>query len=93
MQLEEPEPSDGWAYYDNYLVNNIQLPDDYKSKSVKTGEVQVSFEVNKNGEPVNFKIVKSLCSKCDKEAIRLIKEGPKWIRKAKNSRTTVTIPF
>ena len=93
MQLEEPEPSDGWAYYDNYLVNNIQLPDDYKSKPVKTSEVQVSFEVNKNGEPVNFKIVKSLCSKCDKEAIRLIKEGPKWIRKAKNSRTTVTIPF
>ena len=93
MQLEEPEPADGWAYYDNYLVNNIQFPDDYKSKPVKTSEVKVSFEVNKNGEPVNFKIVKSLCSKCDKEAIRLIKEGPKWIRKAKNSRTTVTIPF
>lgn len=93
MQLEEPEPSDGWGYYDNYLVNNIQLPDEYKSKPVMTGEVQVSFEVNKNGEPVNFKIVKSLCNKCDKEAIRLIKEGPKWIRKAKNGRTTVTIPF
>lgn len=93
MQLEEPEPSDGWGYYDNYLVNNIQLPDDYKSKPLMTGEVQVSFEVNKNGEPVNFKIVKSLCNQCDKEAIRLIKEGPKWIRKAKNSRTIVTIPF
>ncbi|MBK7288802.1 MAG: carboxypeptidase-like regulatory domain-containing protein [Chitinophagaceae bacterium] len=93
MQLEEPEPSDGWGYYDNYLVNNIQLPDEYKSKPVMTGEVQVSFEVNKNGEPVNFKIIKSLCSKCDKEAIRLIKDGPKWIRKAKNGRTTVTIPF
>lgn len=93
MQLEEPEPSDGWGYYDNYLVNNIQLPDEYKSKPVMTGEVRVSFEVNKNGEPVNFKIIKSLCNKCDKEAIRLIKEGPKWIRKAKNGRTTVTIPF
>ncbi len=93
MQLEEPEPSDGWGYYDNYLVNNIQLPAEYKSKPDMTGEVQVSFEVNKNGEPVNFKIIKSLCNKCDKEAIRLIKEGPKWIRKAKNGRTTVTIPF
>ncbi|MEO5948491.1 MAG: carboxypeptidase-like regulatory domain-containing protein [Chitinophagaceae bacterium] len=93
MQLEEPEPSDGWGYYDNYLVNNIQLPAEYKSKPGMSGEVQVSFEVNKNGEPVNFKIVKSLCSKCDKEAIRLIKEGPKWIHKAKNGRTTVTIPF
>ncbi len=93
MQLEEPEPADGWTYYDNYLLNNLKLPEDYKSKPVTTGEVLVSFEVNNNGEPVNFKIERSLCSKCDKEAIRLIKDGPKWKRKAKNGRTTVTIPF
>ena len=28
-----------------------------------------------------------------KEAIRLIKEGPKWKRSAKKGRTTVTVPF
>lgn len=93
MQLEEPEPADGWTYYDNYLLNNLQAPEEFKSKPVATGQVEVSFEVNKNGEPVNFKIEKSLCNSCDKEAIRLIKEGPKWKRKVKNGRTTVTIPF
>ena len=38
--------------------------------------------------------LKSLCSKCDKEAVRLVKEGPKWKRIAsKKGRTTVTINF
>ncbi len=94
MQLEEPEPADGWVIYDNYLLNNLNYPEQFKSKPPLTsGEVKVSFEVNTKGEPVNFKIEKSLCSKCDKEAIRLIKEGPKWKRKAKNGRAVVTIPF
>ncbi|HRF19897.1 MAG TPA: carboxypeptidase-like regulatory domain-containing protein, partial [Chitinophagaceae bacterium] len=93
MKLEEPEPADGWDNYDSYLVNNVKLPDEYVTKQQGGGEVQVSFEVDKNGEPVNFKIEKSLCKKCDQEAIRLIKEGPKWRRKAKNGRTTVTITF
>ncbi len=93
MQLEEPEPADGWDNYDSYLANNVKLPDEYVTKQQGGGEVQVSFEVDKNGEPVNFKIEKSLCKKCDQEAIRLIKEGPKWRRKAKNGRTTVTITF
>jgi CarboxypepD_reg-like domain/Gram-negative bacterial TonB protein C-terminal len=93
MKLEEPEPADGWDNYDSYLVNNVKLPDEYVTKQQSSGEVQVSFEVDKNGEPVNFKIEKSLCKKCDQEAIRLIKEGPKWRRKAKHGRTTVTITF
>lgn len=61
MQLEEPEPADGWDNYDSYLVNNVKLPDEYVTKQQGGGEVQVSFEVDKNGEPVNFKIEKSLC--------------------------------
>ncbi len=93
MKLEEPEPADGWDNYDSYLANNVKLPDEYVTKQQSSGEVQVSFEVDKNGEPVNFKIEKSLCKKCDQEAIRLIKEGPKWRRKAKHGRTTVTITF
>ena len=94
MKLEEPEPSDGWENYDTYLANNLNLPDDLKIKQKNSGSaVEVSFEVDKNGEPANIKIEKSLCAKCDKEAIRLVKEGPKWKRKAKKGRTTVTIYF
>lgn len=95
MKLEEPEPLDGWDNYDTYIANNVEIPDELKSKpTASTSVVEISFEVNKYGEPVNIKVEKSLCSKCDAEAIRLVKEGPKWRRNAKkNGRTTVTISF
>lgn len=89
----EPEPEDGWDNYDSYLVNNLTVPDDVKGKQSGGGQVEVSFEVNKYGEPINIKVTKSLCARCDQEAIRLIKEGPKWRRKARNGKTTVAISF
>lgn len=92
MILEEPEPLDGWSNYDTYLVNNLKVPESFRKKE-GGGEVELSFEVNKNGEPVNITVKKSLCESCDKEAIRLIKEGPKWKRKTKKGKTTVTVTF
>ncbi len=92
--LEEPVPADGWDNYDAYLVNNLEVPDELKTKQKNSGSVQISFEVDKHGEPVNIRVEKSLCSNCDKEAIRLVKDGPKWKRTAnKKGRTTVTINF
>lgn len=93
VKLEEPEPADGWDNYDTYLTNNLNVPEEIKTKQNDVGQVQVSFEVDKNGNPVNIKVEKSLCPKCDEEAKRLIKEGPKWKRNAKKGRTTVTVPF
>lgn len=98
--LEEPEPADGWSAYDTYIVNNLNIPEDYKTRishdaesATSTNEVRVSFAVDKNGIPSDFKIEKSLCKECDEEAIRLIKEGPKWKYKKKRNRVTVTVPF
>jgi TonB family protein len=93
VKLEEPEPADGWENYDTYITNNLNVPEEIKTRQNGTGEVQVSFEVDKNGEPINITVEKSLCPKCDEEAKRLIKEGPKWKRKAKKGRTTVIVPF
>lgn len=95
-KLVEPEPVDGWVKYDSYLANNLNIPEDYEQqqKADNNKSVQVSFEVDKNGDPVGIRVEKSLCSACDKEAIRLIKEGPKFKRNAnKKGRTTVTINF
>ena len=94
IKMVESEPTDGWNNYDSYLANNLKAPEDFKNKQVNKTEVAVSFEVNKMGDPTNFKIEKSLCSTCDKEAIRLIKEGPKWKRPAsKKARTKIIINF
>ncbi len=94
MKVEEPEPVDGWVYYDAYLANNIEIPEDLKSAKTEKAEVQVSFAVDKNGDPTDVRIEKSDCAKCNKEAIRLVKEGPKFKRAAnKKGRTTVTVSF
>lgn len=89
---EEPEPEDGWDNYDVYVANNLKEPDLPAAQKPGAG-VEVSFDVNRNGKPVNLKIEKSLCAECDKEALRLIKEGPKWKRKNKNNRAKVTVNF
>ena len=94
VKLEgEPEPEDGWENYDSYLSNNLNLPAEAKAGRPLSGEiVELSFEVDKDGVPINFKVEKSLCSRCDEEAIRLVRDGPKWKRK-KNKRTRVAISF
>jgi hypothetical protein len=89
---EEAEPEDSWGLYDAYVINNLKIPDEVTTKKTH-GDVEVSFEIGKDGEPTNFKITRSLCDACDKEAIRLIKEGPKWKRKARKGKTTIRISF
>ncbi len=94
MILEKPEPSDGWSNYDIYLANNLKVPENFKNKPTGTsGEVELSFDISKEGLPVNITVKKSLCEICDKEAIRLVKEGPKWKRKNKKGKATVTVAF
>ena len=94
MKLEEPEPADGWSNYDLYLVNNLKSPEDFKDKQPEAkGEVELSFEVDKSGTPFNITVKKSLCESCDKEAIRLVKEGPKWKRKVRKGKATVKVTF
>lgn len=90
LKFEEPEPADGWTNYDTYIANNLNMPVDQPEK----GQVELSFEVNTDGNPVNIKVEKSLCQKCDEEAVRLVKQGPKWKKKnKKTNRVTVVIPF
>jgi TonB family protein len=89
--IDTLEPAEGFINFDDYIARNIKMPEEFKAKTT-SGEVQLSFDVDKNGQPVNIAIVKSLCSKCDEEAIRLLKEGPKW-KKKKNQKGKITIKF
>jgi hypothetical protein len=93
MKVEEPEPADGWYNYDTYIANNIKISDEIKTKTSPSSQVELSFEVNKYGEPINIKVEKSVCKECDEEAIRLLKEGPKWKKKKKSKRAKVSVGF
>jgi hypothetical protein len=94
MVLEESEPVDGWANYDLYIANNLNPAPNTDRRQRANGQVELSFEVNDKGQPINITIEKHLCDSCDQEAIRLIKEGPKWKRNSRKSgRTSVTVAF
>lgn len=70
------EPADGWGNYDIYLLNNERItPQGYNALK---GSVELSFVVNQYGNLSAFHIIRSSCPACEKEAIRLLKEGPKW---------------
>ena len=91
-KVDTLEPTIGWAKFDEYIANNITAPEELKTKQMLSREVELVFDVNSNGDPVNITVAKSLCASCDQEAIRLLREGPKW-KKKKNRKGKVTIRF
>lgn len=56
-----------------YINSNIKYPED-----VMRGNVYVAFVVTKDGGIRDVRIVKGINEGCDKEALRLIKNMPKW---------------
>ena len=83
-----PQPVIGKRSYQKYLKENLVRPADEKCAQVK-GKVVLTFLVNKEGRPFYIKVKESLCESADKEAIRLIQEGPDWIYGNKLAEVTV----
>ena len=82
------QPVIGKRSYQKYLKENLVRPADEKCAQVK-GKVVLTFLVNKEGRPFYIKVKESLCESADKEAIRLIQEGPDWIYGNKLAEVTV----
>jgi TonB family protein len=70
-------PKGGFVKFEEYVSKNISYPAAALENGVK-GVVIVEFSVDKNGKLSDFKVVQSLGYGCDEEAVRLLKEGPKW---------------
>jgi len=83
-----PQPVDGKRKYQKYLKENLVRPTDETCAQVK-GKVVLTFLVNRDGRPFHIKVKKSLCESSDKEAIRLVQEGPDWTYGNKQAEVTV----
>lgn len=83
-------PLEGWANLDIYL-------NEYKSVNTPEGIaeiVELSFQINSAGKPVNFKVLKSAGKKLDAEAIKLLADGPLWEKTANpETRVNYTVAF
>lgn len=83
-------PEGGWPAYNQYLLDSARLKG---VEGMPTSIVIVSFEVRPSGKLTRFRIEQSAGKIYDKDALRLIKEGPSWkttTGKKETGRVTVT---
>lgn len=83
------EPVAGFDTYIIYVEKETVRPAD-DCKDMK-GRVTVSFLVSASGKPYDIKVEESLCPSADKEAVRLIENGPLW--KPSDRRTYYSVGF
>jgi periplasmic protein TonB len=71
----------------SFISKKVKYPKDAKIQKIN-GSVSVSFIIDAEGniKKESVKVVKKLFDSCDNEAIRVIKECPRWIP-AKNLET------
>jgi len=60
-----------------FLAKNIRYPQEAREKNVQ-GKVIISFIVETDGTLTNFKVVRSVGSGTDEEAVRVLAMSPKW---------------
>lgn len=89
-----PEFPGGMKEFMNFLNSNIKYPETAIKKSIQ-GRVIVQFIVEKDGTPTEFKILRSVDSDLDKEALRVLNKMPKWkpgIQRGQAVRVKYTVP-
>jgi len=76
IDYTHPEPESGKKNFDLYIENNLRKPDILKEGDKAV--VVLSFIVRISGIPDSIQVIRSQGDVFSREAIRLIKEGPKW---------------
>ena len=74
---DQPSPVGGMAAFYEYVSKNLHYPAQARRVDVE-GKVYVQFVVDKDGSITDPKVLKGIGSGCDKEAIRVLKNAPKW---------------
>ena len=72
-----PEFPGGIQELMSFLSKNIKYPASAMAKNVQ-GRVIVQFVIEKDGTPTEFEIMRSVNPDLDAEALRVMKEMPKW---------------
>ncbi|MFM7852616.1 MAG: TonB family protein [Flammeovirgaceae bacterium] len=94
--VEEPAtPVGGMASFYKYVGKNLRYPKLARRMGVE-GKVFVQFIIEKDGSISNPIVFKGIGAGCDEEALRLIRESPKWnpgTQRGKPVRQRYTLPI
>jgi periplasmic protein TonB len=74
---DQPKFGKGMEDFYKYVSKNIEYPKQARRVGVE-GKVFVQFVVDKDGSLSEVKVIKGIGAGCDEEAIRVLKESPKW---------------
>jgi len=72
-----PKPVQGFVHFFDYLAKNTVYPQAVKDRGMER-EVEIRFFIDENGTPTDLKVSNPDAYGFDKEAIRLLENGPKW---------------
>lgn len=89
-----PEYPGGMKEMLKFLQENVKYPENAMKNNVQ-GRVIVQFVVEKDGTPTEFKVLRSVDSDLDAEALRVMKAMPKWkpgMQKGQVVRVKFTVP-
>lgn len=70
-------PAGGPAKYLDYLKQRLHYPQKAIDQNIE-GTVQIAFDVEKDGELANFKVLKGIGYGCEEEVISVLKMSPRW---------------
>lgn len=90
-----PQFSGGEEALMKLIVRTLNYPASAVEAGVQ-GKLIMRFVVSETGEITNIEVVKGLCTVCDEEGIRVIKQMPKWVpgkEKGKNVAVYYTLPI
>jgi len=94
---EPAEPEKGNRSYNRYLKRNLKYPEAATENNIE-GNVILEIEISEDGLIIGTNVLESLGFGCDKEAIRLINEGPNWLPAKKSGlaildKVSITVTF
>lgn len=81
INVSDFSPKGGYASFNQYIKKNAKPAIDSSGKIIDA-DILLSFILDKRGRPEDVRVIRSNCKPCETEAIRLLKDGPKWIGKA-----------
>ncbi len=74
---EQPTPNGGMAAFYAFVRKNLKYPSQARRMGIE-GKVFVQFVVDKDGKITDVQAIKGIGAGCDEEAIRVLKNHPKW---------------
>lgn len=82
-------PVGGWTAFNEYFIGRISQVADTAGRK----EVQLEFNITRNGTPKNIKVINSTDTTLNKPSIEALKFGPKWTSKQPKKKTRIIIPL